>query len=139
MQQTRLNPYIGFKDKAKPAMEFYHSVFGGKLTLNNFKDSKASVDPSEDELIMHGMLEAENGMVLMASDTPKHMEYNPAKGISISLSGDNEEELKGYWDKLTSGGTISIPLSKAPWGDSFGMVRDQFGVQWMVNITGKKE
>lgn len=138
--QSRLNPYISFKDNAREAMELYHSVFGGKLDLTTFKQGMAGmpVDPSEEDKIMHGMLVADNGMVLMGADTPNGMEYQEGARISISLSGDNEEELRGYWDKLLVGGTVTMPLEQAPWGDTFGMLVDAFGVGWMVNITGKK-
>jgi PhnB protein len=136
---TKLNPYIGFKDNAREAMEFYKTVFGGNLVLNTFGDSHASQDPKEDNLIMHSQLDTENGFTLMGSDTPSHMEYHEGARISVSLSGDNEEELRGYWDKLANGATISQPLEKAPWGDTFGMLADKFGITWLVNIAGKKE
>jgi len=137
--KTKLNPYINFKDQTREAMTFYHSVFGGELTMSTFKDYHGSQDPNEDDLIMHSVLETENGMTLMASDTPNRMEYQPGTNFSVSLSGDNEEELTGYYQKLAEGGTISVPLAKAVWGDSFGMLTDRFGVNWLVNISGAKE
>lgn len=137
--QTRLNPYLGFKDNARQAMEFYQSVFGGKLDINTFKEFHASEDPSEDNKVMHAMLEAENGITFMASDTPSSMEYKVGAAISMSLSGDNEEEIRGYYDKLIEGGNVTMPLEKAPWGDTFGMLVDKFGVQWMVNIAPKQD
>lgn len=135
---TRLNPYISFKDNAREAMEFYKSVFGGNLTINTFKGFHASDDPAEENKIMHAALETENGLMLMAADTPNKMEYNPGKNISISLSGDNEEELRGYWNHLSEGATVRMPLKKAPWGDTFGMLEDKFGIEWLVNITEPK-
>jgi PhnB protein len=135
---TRLNPYIGFKDNAREAMEFYKTVFGGNLVMNTFAEFHASEDPAEADKIMHAMLEAENGITFMASDTPNGMEYHPGSNISMSLSGDNEEELRGYWNKLSEGGSVSMPLEKAPWGDTFGMLVDKFGIGWMVNIAGEK-
>jgi PhnB protein len=135
---TRLNPYIGFKDNAREAMEFYKTVFGGKLTINTFKEFNASQDPSEDNKVMHAMLEADNDIVLMGSDTPKSMEYKPGSVINISLSGEDEAELRGYWDKLSADGHIIMPLEKAPWGDIFGMLTDKFGIVWLVNITAQK-
>lgn len=135
--QTRLNPYIGFKDTTRQAMEFYQGVLGGKLDMSTFGESQASDDPAENDKIMHAMLETDGGMVLMASDTPDSMPYQEGASISISLSGDNETELRGYWDKLIEGGTATLPLEKAPWGDTFGMLTDKFGVCWMVNITGQ--
>ena len=133
---SQLNPYLSFKDNARQAMEFYQTVFGGKLLINTFKEFHASQDPSEDDKIMHAMLEAENGITFMAADTPNAMEYHPGTNISMSLSGDNQAELKGYYEKLSAGGTIGMPLEKAPWGDTFGMLTDQFGINWMVNIDG---
>jgi PhnB protein len=135
--QTKLNPYINFKDNTRAAMEFYHSVFGGKFDLSTFKEFQASEDPSEDNLIMHAMLETENGMAFMASDTPKRMEYRPGTNFSISLSGDNEAELTGYFQALSEGGMVTMPLTKAIWGDTFGMCTDKFGINWMVNISPK--
>lgn len=136
--ESKLNPYIGFKDNAREAMEFYKTVFGGTLEMHTFKEYNASSDPSEDNKIMHSILEADNGITFMAADTPKSREYRPGKNISISLSGDNEEELRGYWDKLRKDATVHQPLEQAPWGDTFGMLSDTFGIEWMVNISGEK-
>jgi PhnB protein len=132
---TRLNPYLSFKDNAREAMEFYQSVFGGKLAVSTFKEYHASEDPSEDDKVMHSLLEAENGIVIMGADTPNRMEYSPGARISVSLSGDDEAELRGYWEKLREGGTEAMPLEKAPWGDTFGMLRDRYGIDWLVNIS----
>lgn len=135
---TRLNPYLNFRDTAREAMEFYKTVFGGKLVLNTFKETHASEDPAEDNKIMHAMLEAENGITFMAADTPNTMEYVKGTNMSMSLSGINEELLRGYWEKLSQGATVREPLKKAPWGDTFGMLTDKFGVEWLVNISSKK-
>ena len=138
MQQTRLNPYISFKDNARDAMDFYHSIFGGNLTMSTFGDSGMAQDPNETDKLMHAMLETENGIVLMASDTPNSMTQTVGDNISISLSGENDGELRGYWEKLCEGAHIDEPLEVAPWGDTFGMVTDRFGVHWMVNIAAAK-
>lgn len=119
-------------------MEFYHSVFGGKLDVTTFKEFGVSEDPAEADKIMHAMLEAPNGMILMGADTPNAMELRPGGTISISLSGDDEAELRGYYDKLREGGTETMPLAKAPWGDSFGMLTDRYGIDWLVNIAGQQ-
>ena len=136
--QSKLNPYLSFKDNAREAMEFYKTVFGGKLTVNTFKEYHASQDLSEDNKVMHSVLEADNGITFMASDTPNRMEYTAGTNFSMSLSGDNEAELKGYFEKLSDGSNITMPLEKAPWGDTFGMLTDKFGVPWLVNIAGQK-
>jgi PhnB protein len=136
--QSRLNPYLNFRDNAREAMQFYQSVFGGKLDLSTFKDLNASEDPSDANKIMHSVLETDNGMALMASDTPNRMEYSVGSNFSLSLSGDNQAELTGYFEKLAAGGNVSMPLEKAAWGDTFGMCTDKFGVSWLVNIAGRQ-
>ena len=135
---TRLNPYLSFRDNARAALEFYHGVFDGALTVSTFKEFHASQDPSEDDKIMHGMLESPGGLVLMAADTPNSMDFTPGNNFSVSLSGEDEAELRGYWDRLAQGATISAPIAQAPWGDTFGMLTDRFGVSWLVNIAGKR-
>ena len=131
-----LNPYLNFRDDARAAMEFYHSVFGGELTVSTFADYQAAQDASENDLVMHAQLEGANGFTLMGADTPARMDYEGFGGFSVSLSGDDDATLRGYWDKLADGGTITQPLEVAPWGDAFGTLVDRFGVSWLVNISG---
>ena len=84
------------------------------------------------------LLEAENGITFMAADTPNGMEYRPGTNYSMSLSGADQADLTTYFQKLSAGGTISMPLEKAPWGDTFWTLTDKFGVNWMVNISDPK-
>ena len=134
---TQLNPYLTFRNTARQAIEFYHSVFGGELSISTFSEFQASEDPSEAEKIMHAMNTSPSGLTLMAADTPNSMDYTPGNNYSISLSGDDEEEMRGYWDKLVEGGSAVMPLERAPWGDTFGMCTDRFGTSWLVNIYGQ--
>ncbi|HSW97580.1 MAG TPA: VOC family protein [Candidatus Saccharimonadales bacterium] len=133
---NKLNPYITFLGNTRQAMEFYKTVLGGNLTISTFKDMNAAHGTEQENLIMHSELIADNGMTIMASDDPEQQ----AKSIntSISLSGDNEPELKGFWDKLTDGATIIVPFEKAQWGDTFGMLTDKFGIRWLVNAAKPK-
>lgn len=135
---SRLNPYLSFRRQAREAMDFYHQVFGGELTTQTFAEGGQSSGPDDAHLIMHAQLDAPNGMTLMASDTPPSMEYREPAGVSISLSGDDDAELTGYWDQLLEGGSVTMPLEAAPWGDKFGMLTDRFGIAWMVNIAGSE-
>lgn len=132
---SKLNPYISFKDNAREAMEFYKSIFGGELTMTTFKEGGMPSDLANDNKIMHAELKASDSLNFMASDTPDIISYNPGASVSMSLSGENEEELRGYWDKLGADGTVTMPLEKAPWGDTFGMLTDKFGIHWLVDIT----
>ena len=133
---VRLNPYIAFQGQAREAMDFYRSVFGGQLDISTFGESGMSDDPGQADKIMHAQLDAGPDLLLMASDTPPGMPYDPGSRISVSLSGDDEATLRRYWDGLVEGGTVTFPLERAPWGDTFGMCADRFGVNWMVNIAG---
>ena len=133
---VRLNPYIGFEHQAREAMEFYRSVFGGELTISTFGEGGMTDDPAQADKIMHAMLVAGPDLCLMASDAPPGMPAVTGSQISISLSGDDEATLRGWWDRLVEGGSVSLPLERAPWGDSFGMCVDRFGIAWMVNIAG---
>jgi len=131
---SRLNPYLSFNGDARQAMEFYGTVFGGRPTLNTFGEYGDATAPGADR-IMHATLETPAGYTLMASDTPEGMPFTPGNTITISLSGDDDDQLREYWAKLADGGSVVMPLEKQMWGDVFGMCADRFGVSWMVNIT----
>ena len=131
---SRLNPYISFDDTARQALEFYQGVFGGDLTLSTFGEAGAGDGPDADK-IMHGQLETPAGYTLMVSDTPAGMDRTVGTNISISLSGDDADELRGYFSQLSEGGNVTMPLEKQMWGDEFGMCVDPFGIAWMVNIS----
>ncbi|MCQ6553691.1 VOC family protein [Streptomyces sp. C10-9-1] len=132
---TRLNPYLSFDGDAKQAMEFYRDVFGGDLTTHTYGEYGADRDGAHADRIMHALLETHAGFTLMGADTRPGMEHAPGNAYAVSVSGDDDAELRGYWEKLSSGSTVEVPLEKQMWGDVFGMCRDRFGVSWMVNIT----
>ncbi len=131
---SRLNPYITYDGNARAALEFYESVLGGTLRINTFGEFGGGDEPGADK-VMHGMLETPSGFTLMGADTPPGMEHAPGTNIAVSLSGDDADELRGYWESLSANGSISVPLEKQMWGDEFGMCTDQFGITWMVNIA----
>ena len=134
---ARLNPYLSFRDNAREAMEFYQSVFGGDLNVSTFADVGGMGVPEDEQgNVMHAMLEVPGVLTLMGADTPSHMEYHEPAGVSVSLSGDDEDTLRGWWDGLSADGKVNVPLEKAPWGDTFGMLTDKYGIDWLVNIAG---
>jgi len=133
---SRLNPYLSFNGNAREAMEFYRGVFGGHLDTSTWGEGGMSDDPADTDRLMHAQLEADNGMTLMGSDAPTARPTPQESNITISLSGDDEAELSGYFTKLQDGGSVTMPLAQADWGDQFGMLTDKFGVGWMVNIAG---
>jgi PhnB protein len=131
---SQLNPYLNFNGNARQALEFYASVFGGNLILNTFADFGAQGTPDADR-IMHGMLQTDAGYTIMGADVTSDVTYQPMAGFSVSLSGDDADALRGYWEKLSASGTTTLPMQKQVWGDEFGMCVDQFGTSWLVNIS----
>lgn len=133
---TFLNPYLNFRGQAREAMTFYHSVLGGQLDVMTFGEMGGmGVPESEAGQVMHSALTVSDSVLLMGSDVPSHMEGDYPNG-QVSLSGDDDATLRGWFEGLSDGGTIGVPLEKAPWGDSFGQLTDRFGVSWLVNISG---
>ena len=130
----RLNPYIQFGTNAAEALDFYKSVFGGEAVVSRFKEYGTEGD--DGELVMHGQLETEAGFTIMAADSPSFMS-GPASesNITVSLSGDDGDTLRGYWQRLSDGANVSTPLEKQMWGDEFGQLTDKYGVGWLVNIS----
>jgi PhnB protein len=133
---TQLNPYLGFRGQAREAMTFYQSVFGGQLEVTTFADQGGTGIPdSEADNVMHSALSVSDTLQLMGSDVPGHMDGELHNG-RVALSGDDVDTLRGWFDGLAAGGTVNVPLEKAPWGDWFGDLTDKYGVSWMVNISG---
>ncbi|HSX05146.1 MAG TPA: VOC family protein [Candidatus Saccharimonadales bacterium] len=132
-----LNPYLSFIDKAEEVLGFYKSVFGGTVEISRFGDMASQAMPVKDEhkdLVMHGVLK-NDVLQLMVSDTAPNGESEGGSSISLSLSGDDAETLTTYYNGLNQDATILQPLEKAPWGDTFGMLTDKYGITWMVNIA----
>ena len=132
-----LNPYLLFPGNAREAMTFYADVFGGELSVMTFGDVGAQHDDgtAPADGVMHAQLETPDGFTLMASDPPPDAQEATPNG-HISLSGDEVDTLTGWFERLAEGGHVDVPLEKQMWGDHFGQVKDRFGVNWLVNISG---
>lgn len=144
MNQTpvALNPYLFFGGNCREAMSFYKSIFGGELMLTTFGEGPADAhaDPKANSAdasnkIMHARLTGD--VVLLASDDPNRTDAINTSAFSLSLEGSDEQRFKHYFDRLSERGKVRAPLIKQFWGDMFGMVTDQFGVNWMINISAK--
>lgn len=142
MSDITLDPYIFFQGNAREAMEFYKSVFGGELTMQTMgevpegaEERKMITEENKDQ-IMHAALRG-GDIALYGSDSPKASAK--AAKVELSLGGSDEKRLTEIFNKLAEGGKTTMPLAKQFWGDTFGMVTDKFGVDWMVNITKAKE
>ena len=133
---SRLNPYLSLPGTARQAVEFYASVFGGEPSVMTFGEAGAAGAPHADQ-VMHAQLESPSGYTLMLSDMPPATDHARGNDMAISLSGDDADELRRYWDQLSDGGQVQVALEQQMWGDVFGMCTDRFGVSWMVNIAGE--
>ncbi len=136
-----INPYIHFNGNAEEAFTFYKSIFGGEFaTVVRFKDMSANpefpIPDNEANKIMHIALPIGKTSILMASDTPEFMgKHNENETRSkISISAESKEEADKLFNGLSAGGKVEFPISDSPWGSYFGMFRDKFGIEWMVDF-----
>lgn len=135
---VKLNSYISFNGNAREAMEFYRSIFGGEVhsdTFSSFASEEMPIAEEDMNKIMHAYLKGNNGIELMGADVPTGLPYHDGVRVSLTLNGDDEALLRDYWNKLAEGGKVTMPFEKAPWGDTFGMLIDKYGVEWMVDVT----
>ena len=130
--------YVSFNGNTEEAFNFYKSALGGKITnLQRFSDSPHSsqMADADKNKIMHIALEAPNGVRLMGNDHLDFMggPFMAGNNFSLSLHPDSEQMADKLFVDLSAGGTVTVPMSKAPWGDYFGMFTDKFGIKWMIN------
>jgi len=128
-----LNPYLSFRGQARDAMNFYAEALGGSVEFHTFGDMGMTGDGAA--MIMHARLDTPTGLTLMGADTPPDRPMTVGDNITVSISGTDDAALRGYWDRLSAGATVGMPLEKQMWGDVFGYLVDQFGVGWLVNIS----
>lgn len=128
--------HLNFRGNAKAALEFYQTVFGGETMLLSYRDAHAVQAEAEADQIMWGQVEAANGFRVMAYDVPGRMDYDAGTiPLFVSVRGDDADELTGYWEKLSEGGTIVQPMGPAGWSPLYGMVKDKFGVTWVIDLA----
>lgn len=136
---VRLNPYLSFRGNAREALEFYRSVLGGELNIMDYRAIPGMMGgDDEGDKVMHGQLETDDGLTLMAADLPDSMTDDPVSaggGTSVCVSGDDAERLTAIWEALLDGAEVRMPFERAPWGDTFGDLRDRFGVTWMISLS----
>lgn len=137
---AQINPYIHFNGNAEEAFTFYKTVFGGEFAkLTRFKDMSFGGFPlaeHEADKIMHIALPIGANSVLMGSDTPEFMgRHNEKESRSkISITAASREEADNIFNGLSAGGEVEMPIAESPWGSYFGMFRDKYGIEWMVDF-----
>lgn len=127
----QLNPYITFDGNCAQAMDFYAAALGGTVESTTFRESGMDADG-----VMHASLDTPAGFHIFASDTVPGMEFSRGTNVQVSISGDEAEQMRGYWDALADGGHVLMPLERQMWGDDYGLLADRYGVLWHVNIAG---
>lgn len=132
-----LNPYLQFDGNTREAVEFYHNIFGGELSMMTFGEGMGETNPDLASKIMHSSLYLDRGIHIMAADVPPGMPMDNNGTISLSsddAAGGDARTLTSWWEQLSEDAEVTMPLEQAPWGDHFGQLRDKYGVTWMVNI-----
>jgi PhnB protein len=128
-------PHLNFRGDARAALEFYQSVFGGQLAAVSYADAHAVTDPSEAEQIMWGQVASENGFRVMAYDVPSHTAYDPGViPVFVSVRSTDAAEIADHWARLVEGSTVVVPLAEAQWAPLYGMLKDAFGVTWVLDV-----
>lgn len=136
-----IHPHINFNGNAEEAFNFYRSIFGGEFkTITRFKDMASEefqVAEKEENKIMHIALPIGNA-VLMANDVPEFMgRTNENENRSkIVITAESKEEADKLFHGLSNGGQVEMPMSDSPWDSYFGMLRDKYGIEWMVEFNG---
>jgi PhnB protein len=127
--------HLNFRGDARAALAFYHQVFGGNLAVVTYRDAGAVQNPDEADQVMWGQVETENGFRIMAYDVPSRLGWNPGEiPVFVSVRGTDAAEVTGYWQKLTADATILQPLAPAGWSPLYGMLRDRFGITWVLDV-----
>ena len=127
--------HLNFRGDARAALAFYQSVFGGQLTIVTYADAHAVQNPAEAEQVMWGQVAAENGFCVMAYDVPSRLEWSAGEiPFFVSVRGADAEEIRGYWEKLAEGAAIVQALAPAGWSPLYGMLKDRFGVTWVLDV-----
>ena len=127
--------HLNFRGTARAALEFYQSVFGGALIAVTYGQAGAAGTPAEADQIMWGQVEAESGFRIMAYDVPSAMAWDPGTiPMFVSVRGTQPDDIAGLWEKLAPGSTIIAPLARAAWSPLYGMLKDAFGITWILDL-----
>ena len=130
---SQLNPCLSFNGNARQAIDFYQDVLGGELEMGTYADYGSPDVPYPDE-IMHATLCTPDGYTLMVWDVSEGVPHNPGNNVAVFIGGD-DAKLRGYFERLSASGTVTLPLGRQSWGADAGSLVDQFGITWMVNIA----
>jgi PhnB protein len=132
----RVTPHLNFDGDARDALAFYQSVFGGDQTVVSYGDAGAAPDSAMADRVMWGQVAAANGFRIMAYDVAPDVPWAPGQNpFFVSVGGETAQEIEARWAGLIAGGAILVPLAPSAWSPLYGMVRDRFGVTWVLNVA----
>jgi len=127
--------HLNFRGDARAALEFYQSVFGGEITLVSYQDAQNVQDPSEADQVMWGQVIGDNGFHVMAYDVPVRMSWEQGQiSFFVSIRGKSADEITSYWKGLSEGAIVVQELAPAGWAPLYGMLKDRFGVVWVLDV-----
>ena len=128
--------HLNFRGTAKAALAFYQTVFGGELTVFTYEEAGTVQNPAEADQVTFGQVTSPGGFHIMAYDVPSSMGWNAGEiPVFVSIRGADAEEITRYWDQLAQSGTIIQALAPAGWAPLYGMVKDQFGITWVLDVV----
>ncbi|WP_444964003.1 VOC family protein [Nocardiopsis sp. M1B1] len=128
--------HLNLRGDARAALDFYHSVFGGDVVAVTYKDAGSVTDPDEADWVVWGQVVADNGFRVMAYDVPSAMPWDQGENaVFVSVRGDSADEITAFWEKLSVGSTIVQPLEPSQWAPLYGMLKDRFGVVWVLDVA----
>ncbi|SDE08251.1 VOC family protein [Auraticoccus monumenti] len=127
--------HLNFRGQARAALELYRSVFGGEVLAVTYADAQDTREPAEADQLMWGQVRSEGGLHLMAYDVPARLPYEPGVNpVFVSVRGADPEEIRAAWAGLVEGATVVQELAPAGWSPLYGMLRDRFGVTWVLDV-----
>ncbi|MFF0679812.1 VOC family protein [Streptomyces tendae] len=130
--------HLNFRGDAREALTFYRSAFGGDLTVVTYKDAGNVQDPTAADQVMFGQVATADGLRVMAYDVPSDLPWNQGENaFFVSVRGETTDEITAYWEKLAEGATVVRPLGAAQWAPLYGMLRDRFGVTWVLDVVSE--
>ena len=131
-------PHLNFRGDARAALTFYQSVFGGELTAISYADAHSVGDPAEADQVMWGQVRGDNGIQVMAYDVPGRLPYEPGVNpVFVSVRGKDADEITAYWAGLAEGAHVVADLAPAGWSPLYGMLKDRFGVVWVLDVVAE--
>ncbi len=132
--------HLNLRGDARAALEHYRTVFGGQLTVVTYRDAHAVQDPAEADHVMWGQVVSPDGFHVMAYDVPAAQPWEPGQNAYfVSVRSTSADEIAERWERLSADATVVVPLAPAGWAPLYGMLRDRFGVTWVLDVEAPYE